>query len=87
MKLLAAFGGASPSAKLVSPPTDLIEPLTERELDVLHLLGDGFSNRQIAETLFFSEGTIKFHVHHVLAKLQAHTRSQAIAIARKQNLL
>ena len=40
------------------------------------------TNREIAETLFLSEGTVKFHVHHILEKLQARTRSQAIAIAR-----
>jgi ATP/maltotriose-dependent transcriptional regulator MalT len=57
------------------------------ELEVLHLLVEGCSNQEIVETLILSEGTVKFHVHHVLEKLQVRTRSQAIAIARKQNLL
>ncbi|HTP07587.1 MAG TPA: LuxR C-terminal-related transcriptional regulator [Anaerolineae bacterium] len=86
-ELLAAFTGigraAAPQARL----TDLIEPLTERELDVLHLLAEGLSNRQIAEKLVLSEGTIKFHVHNVLEKLQVHTRAQAIVSARKHHLL
>ncbi len=87
MKLLDAFFESHQEIVPKTRKGDLIEPLTERELDVLHLLGNGFSNRQIAETLILSEGTIKFHVHHVLEKLQAHTRSHAIVIARKQNLI
>jgi len=86
-KLLAAFTGFGQAILPEVRKNDLIEPLTSRELEVLQLLAEGFSNRQIAEKLVLSEGTIKFHVHHVLEKLQAHTRSEAIAKSRKQNLL
>jgi LuxR family maltose regulon positive regulatory protein len=65
----------------------LVEPLTPRELEVLRLLAQGFSNRQIAEKLVVAEGTVKFYVHAVLKKLEVHSRTQAIAKARELNLL
>ena len=86
-KLLVAFSRRPVAILSDVHPVDLVESLTSRELEVLQLLAEGCSNRQIAEALFLSEGTIKFHVHHILEKLQARTRSQAIAIARKQNLI
>jgi LuxR family maltose regulon positive regulatory protein len=66
---------------------DLPEPLTQRELDVLHLLMEGLSNRQIAERLFLSEGTVKFYVHNILQKLGVESRSQAIAQAKTLKLV
>jgi LuxR family maltose regulon positive regulatory protein len=86
-ELLAVQNGTAAAATEKGRPPDLIEPLTARELEVLRLLAEGFSNRQIAETLVLSEGTIKFHVHHVIEKLQSHTRSEALAKARKQKLI
>ena len=86
-KLLHSFTGKSAAIDSSIQSTNIVDPLTSREREVLQLLTNGLTNREIAETLFLSEGTIKFHVHHVLEKLQARTRSQAIAIARKQNLL
>jgi LuxR family transcriptional regulator, maltose regulon positive regulatory protein len=71
----------------VSPTGDLVEPLTLRELDVLRLMVAGFSNRQIAEKLVIAEGTVKFYVHAVLEKLQVHSRTQAIALAKERNLI
>jgi LuxR family transcriptional regulator, maltose regulon positive regulatory protein len=65
----------------------LAELLTQRELDVLRLLIDGNSNRQIAETLCLSEGTVKFYVHNILQKLGVESRTQAIARARVLKLL
>ena len=81
-KLLSTFTGRSPAILSSTQSTDIVEPLTSREHEVLQLLTNGLTNREIAETLFLSEGTVKFHVHHILEKLQARTRSQAIAIAR-----
>jgi LuxR family maltose regulon positive regulatory protein len=70
-----------------SPVSDLVEPLTPRELDVLRLLAQGLSNRQIAEKLILSEGTVKFYVHAVMEKLGVHNRTQAILTARELNLI
>jgi len=61
--------------------------LTERELEVLRLMADGLSNPQIARSLVVSLNTAKTHVHHILGKLEAASRVQAIARARDLNLL
>lgn len=67
-----------------SPASDL--PLTSREQDVLRLLAQGVSNRQIAETLTISENTVKTHVRHILEKLGLSSRSEVAAYARRMNL-
>jgi DNA-binding NarL/FixJ family response regulator len=65
----------------------LVVPLSDRELDVLRLLADGRSNREIAAELFLAEGTVKNHVTNVLAKLGARDRTQAALRARALGLL
>ncbi|MFE0022130.1 response regulator [Amycolatopsis sp. NPDC059021] len=70
--------------KLRHPPTDDLDTLTERERDVLELIGQGLSNREIAERLFLAEKTVKNYVTSVLAKLGMQRRTQAAAwIARR----
>lgn len=64
-----------------------LEALSERELEVLHLIAEGASNREIAQQLFVSIGTVKKHLNNIFLKLDAHNRTQAIATARKENLL
>jgi len=73
--------------ELISPQAMLIEPLTEREREVLVLLAQGHSNREIAERLVLAEGTVKNHVSNILAKLQAENRTQAADIARRYGLV
>jgi DNA-binding NarL/FixJ family response regulator len=70
-----------------SRPQPLVVPLSDRELDVLRLLADGRSNREIAGELFLAEGTVKNHVTNVLAKLGARDRTQAALRARALDLL
>ena len=70
-----------------SRPQPLVVPLSERELDVLRLLADGRSNREIATALFLAEGTVKNHVTNVLGKLGARDRTQAALRARALDLL
>jgi len=65
----------------------LVEPLSERELEVLGLLAVGRSNQQIAEELVVALDTVKKHVSHVLDKLGAANRTQAVARARELQLL
>jgi DNA-binding CsgD family transcriptional regulator len=61
--------------------------LTARELEVLRLLAEGKSDREIAEALFIGLRTVETHVSNLLAKLGAHNRAEAAAIATRQNLL
>ena len=78
MKVLKEFGGIS---QTLNPPSKLLEPLTSREIEVLQLLARGYSNLQMAEKLVLAVGTVKYHVHNLLAKLQVESRTQAIAKA------
>jgi DNA-binding NarL/FixJ family response regulator len=69
------------------PPAHLDEPLTERELDVLRCISDGLSNREIAERLVITEGTVKNHVSNLIAKLNVRDRTQALIKAQELGLL
>ncbi|WP_295481337.1 LuxR C-terminal-related transcriptional regulator [uncultured Pseudomonas sp.] len=77
----------SPAASPSAPSERLIEPLSKRELQVLHYIAEGLRNREIAERIFLSETTIKAHLRRIHAKLDAHSRTQAVAIARRQGWL
>jgi DNA-binding NarL/FixJ family response regulator len=76
-----------PDPPAVPRPQPLVDPLTERELDVLRAVADGLSNREAAGLLFLSEGTVKNHVTNVLAKLGVRDRTQAALRARALGLL
>ena len=67
-------------------PSAVFDSLSERELDVLRLLGKGLSNASIAEQLFLSEGTVRNYVSAVFAKLQVADRTQAAVLAVKHGL-
>jgi LuxR family maltose regulon positive regulatory protein len=93
-QLLAAFAqqdkrtsSARPRASRPPQPPALVEPLTQREQEVLHLLAAGASNREIAAQLVISLATAKKHVSNLLGKLNAESRTQAIARARERSLL
>jgi len=68
-------------------PGDLIEPLSEREREVLVMLAQGIPNKEIADKLHLAEGTVKNHVSNILGKLQAQNRTEAADIARKRGLI
>lgn len=72
--------------ELLRPAEPPLDPLTEREGEVLVLLAQGLANRQIAEALVLSEGTVKNHVANILAKLRAANRTEAADIARRRGL-
>jgi LuxR family transcriptional regulator, maltose regulon positive regulatory protein len=65
----------------------IVDPIIERELDVLRLLDSDFSNRDIAARLFISLDTVKSHTKHLYAKLGMHNRQQAVTRARDLELL
>jgi LuxR family maltose regulon positive regulatory protein len=80
-------------AYIDSPPDKLFrsdqlyEALSERELEVLNLVAKGYSNRQIAEALYVTLGTVKKHLNNIFGKLQVKNRTQAVASARELNIL
>ncbi len=84
-KVVARFAQLDDAPR--SRPQPLVVPLSDRELDVLRLLADGRSNREIAAALFLAEGTVKNHVTNVLGKLGARDRTQAALRARALDLL
>ena len=66
---------------------DRDEMLTAREREILQLLADGMSNADVAGKLFISQETVKSHVRHILTKLEADTRTQAVAIALREAII
>ena len=92
-RLLASFHpGAEPQPRVSSGeravvPSPLVEPLSERELEVMRLIVEGKSNREIAEALFIVEGTVKTHINNIYSKLDVQSRTQAIARVRELTLL
>ncbi len=85
--LLALFPHTEPAPSGAPDQTGLPEPLTERETEVLHLMALGLSNREMAGRLVLSEGTIKSHVHNLIGKLGAQSRTHALALAKEFKLL
>jgi LuxR family maltose regulon positive regulatory protein len=90
-RLLAAFPVAEAEQTAPSPTQapqlDLIEPLSERELEVLQLIAEGLTNREIAARLFLALNTVKAHTRNIYGKLGVHGRTQAVARARALGLL
>jgi len=68
-------------------PSLLVEPLTDRELEMLELLAQGLSNREIADRLILSPNTVRTHLYHLYAKLAVHSRLQAVLRGREIGLL
>ncbi|MBK7451305.1 MAG: tetratricopeptide repeat protein [Anaerolineales bacterium] len=83
-KLLNAFGETKPEPANAQP---LIDPLSERELEVLRLVADGLSNDEISQKLFLALSTVKGHNLRIFNKLQAKSRTEAVARARELGLL
>ena len=88
-KILDAFGGTGKPAAPHSAceAASLVEPLTSREMDVLELIAGGDSNQMIADTLVITVRTVKKHTSNIYGKLNAGSRTQAVARARELGLL
>jgi DNA-binding NarL/FixJ family response regulator len=80
---LTAAGPSTSSRSSASLP----EPLTDRELEVLQAIASGLSNREIAERLVITEGTVKNHVSNLIAKLEVRDRTQAVLKAQDLGLI
>lgn len=92
--LLAAYlkdliGLISPAGPEVAPDGDSapLDPLTPKELQILALLADGYSNAAMAEKLFVSDSTVRTHLRNINSKLDTRSRTQAIAVARRLQLI
>jgi LuxR family maltose regulon positive regulatory protein len=70
-----------------SPSSLLVDPLSDRELEVLHLIAQDLSYQEIAEQIMVSLNTVRTHVKNIYSKLMVHKRSEAVAKARELNLL
>lgn len=83
---ILTYEGSQPAKeeKILQP---LIEPLTERELEILQLIAGGLSNAEIAEKLFLTLGTVKVHTRNIYGKMGVGSRTQAIVQARNLGLL
>jgi len=96
-KLLAAFvppankqsttPALAAGASVKNPKSEMVEPLSERELEVLRLVAQGLSNREISERLFLAVNTVKGHNQKIFDKLQVQSRTEAVARARELGLL
>jgi LuxR family maltose regulon positive regulatory protein len=86
-RLLAAFPVSETTPPSLDLPAELIEPLTERELEVLQLIAEGLSNKEIAHQLVLSLPTVKWHASNVYGKLAVNNRMQAVAKARSLGIL
>lgn len=87
----AARRGASRAGSVIpfssSEPREHEQQPTAREIEVLQLVADGLVNRDIGKALFLSEETVKSHVRHILAKLQARSRAHAVAVGFRRGLI
>jgi LuxR family maltose regulon positive regulatory protein len=84
-ELLVAFGDISGSSQAKDLFT--IKPLSERELEVLHLIAAGKTNRDIAEELVIALGTVKRHIFNIYNRLDVKNRTECVARARSLHLL
>lgn len=89
-RLVDAFGPPPINESVAAPSKtrhQLIEALTQKEVRVLLLLAEGYSNNAMAEKLFISDSTVRTHLRNINAKLNAQSRTQAVAIARHLGLI
>ena len=84
-EMSAVFPAAEPAAS--RPLTDLAEPLTPRENEVLQMLAAGLANKEVAARLAISEHTVKFHVAAILGKLGAGSRTEAVSLGIRRGLI
>lgn len=88
LRLVQACGSAEESSELpVGEQPQLLDPLTPKEIRVLQLLAEGYSNNAIAEKLFISDSTVRTHLRNINNKICAHSRTQAVAIARRLGVI
>jgi LuxR family maltose regulon positive regulatory protein len=89
-KLLGTFPEsmeATPQSKIKNLKSEMVEPLTDRELEILRLIAEGYSNAEISRRLYLALSTVKGHNLRIFNKLQAQNRTEAVARARELGLI
>ncbi len=86
-RLLKAFSSLSSTPAPVSKTMGIVEPLSDRELEVLELIAKGLSNKDIASRLFIELRTVKWHTGNILSKLGVKNRTEAVARARDLKII
>lgn len=87
LKLVDALGLGEVKKNPMIDQSMMVERLTKRELDILRHMESGLPNKRLSEVLFIAEGTLKWHLHNIYAKLSVRNRSGAIAKARQLSLI
>jgi DNA-binding NarL/FixJ family response regulator len=83
-KVMDQFRRLAPSSQAEPEKDSFTEPLSEKEEKILQHISEGMSNRQIANTLFLAEGTVKNYVSRIMEKLHANTRTELAILSRKE---
>jgi LuxR family maltose regulon positive regulatory protein len=90
-RLLSAFpmteSEQTDPSKIQTPKSELVEPLSEREIEVLQLIAEGLTNQEVASRLYLAQSTIKVHTRNIYGKLGVNNRTQAVARARALGIL
>lgn len=84
-KVMAEFANQTQKAQKVEPADP--DELTDRQVEVLELMANGHTNREIADQLFITERTVKYHTREILQKLHLRNRAQAVAYAMREGLI
>lgn len=71
----------------LTQPAEQDDQLTQREIQMLRWMGEGFSNKAIAQQLFISENTVKYHIRNILQKLRVQNRTEAVAYALREGII
>jgi LuxR family maltose regulon positive regulatory protein len=87
LDLLGPAGGEEEPAPPTGGAEELAEPLTRKEIRVLQLLAEGYSNTAMAEKLFVSDSTVRTHLRNINQKLNSRSRTQAVAVARRLGVI
>ena len=86
-RLLGAFGALPKEHAASADAPDVVEPLTRKEIQVLQLTADGYSNAAMAEKLATSDSTVRTHLRSINSKLGAHSRAEAVVIGRRLGVI
>ena len=86
-EVASRLGTSTEAIPVREPRRQLNQPLTTRELEMLQLISEGLTNREIGRRLLLSEETVKVHMRHLYGRLQARSRAHAVAIGFRRGII